>query len=124
MDDDKQLTKIAYRDNLQINLAHEPEHTFIFDEFEREKLENILDIIKFYSDISLGITMEDFVMKEKALSSTFIPVASFNDEKANNSNEEMVAVIEGVVYPWFGIGYRIDKIQFNFDDDRTNKYIE
>ena len=68
--------------------------------------------------------MEDFVMKEKALSSTFIPGASFNDEKANNSNEEMVAVIEGVVYPWFGIGYRIDKIQFNFDDDRTNKYIE
>jgi hypothetical protein len=54
--------------------------------------------------------MEDFVLKEKALSSTFIPVASFNDDTAKNSNEEMVAVIEGVVYPWFGIGYRIDKI--------------
>ena len=38
MDDDKQLTKIAYRDNLQINLAHEPEHTFIFDEFEFDQL--------------------------------------------------------------------------------------
>lgn len=63
-------------------------------------------------------------MKEKALSSTFIPVASYNDDKAKNSNEEMVAVIEGVVYPWFGIGYRIDKIQFNFDDERTHNYIE
>ena len=68
--------------------------------------------------------MEDFVLKEKALSSTFIPVASFNDNNAKNSNEEMVGVIEGVVYPWFGIGYRIDKIQFNFDDERTHQYIE
>ena len=54
--------------------------------------------------------MENFVMKEKALSSTFIPVASFNDDSALNPNDEMVAVIEGVVYPWFGVGYRIDKM--------------
>jgi hypothetical protein len=68
--------------------------------------------------------MEDFVMKGKALNSTFITVDSYNVDKAKSSNEEMVAVIEGVVCPWFGIGYRIDKIQFNFDDERTNKYIE
>ena len=63
-------------------------------------------------------------MKEKALNSTFIPVDSYNDDKTNSSNEEMVAVIKGVVGPWFGIGYRIDKIQFNFDDEKTYKYIE
>ena len=68
--------------------------------------------------------MEDIVLKEKSLSSTFIPVASFYDDKAKSSNEEMVSVIEGVVYPWFGISYRIDKIQFNFDDEHTHKYID
>ena len=64
---------------LQINLAHKPEHTYIFDEFEQEKLENILDKTSFFSDVQLGITMEDFIREERLASSIFIPVASFDN---------------------------------------------
>ena len=32
----------------------------------------------------------------------------------------MIAVIEGVIYPWFGIGYRIDRIQYNIDDSKMH----
>ena len=67
--------------------------------------------------------MNDFVLREKTLSQLFIPIASFHDDDANNSNEEYVAALEGVVYPWFGVGYRVDKIQFAFDDD-AEKYID
>jgi hypothetical protein len=54
--------------------------------------------------------MSDFVLEEHHLSQLFIPVGSFNDKNASSSNDEKVAVIEGVVYPWFGVGYRIDRI--------------
>ena len=54
--------------------------------------------------------MSDFVLREKTLGHVFVPVASFDDEKKESSNDEMVAVIEGMVYPWFGLAYRIDKI--------------
>lgn len=54
--------------------------------------------------------MKEFVSGEKDLGSIFIPVASYHDELAKNSNEETVAVIEGVIYPWFGVSYRIDRI--------------
>ena len=99
-------------------MAHEPIHTYLFDDFQKaEHLENLLDKMYFYSDLKLGISMHDFVVRAKTLSSIFVPVASFHDENAKNSNEESVALIEGVVYPWFGIGYRIDRIQFNLDDE-------
>jgi hypothetical protein len=39
------------------------------------------------------------------------------------ANDEIVAAVEGVVYPWFGIAYRIDKIQFAFDDD-SERYLD
>jgi hypothetical protein len=39
--------------------------------------------------------MEDFVRKKNALSSKHIPVASYNDDEAKNSNEKMLTVIEG-----------------------------
>lgn len=59
--------------------------------------------------------MSDFVLQEHHLSQLFAPVASFHDESAKNSNEELVAMVEGVVYPWFGVGYRIDRIQFSME---------
>lgn len=31
--------------------------------------------------------------------------------------------MEGVVYPWFGVAYRIDKIQFSFDDE-SERYLD
>ena len=67
--------------------------------------------------------MKDFVLREKTLGQIFIPVASFDDQDLQSANDEAVAIIEGVIYPWFGIAYRIDKIQFAFDDD-SERYID
>ena len=67
--------------------------------------------------------MKDFVLREKTLGQIFIPVASFDDQELQSANDEAVAIIEGVIYPWFGIAYRIDKIQFAFDDD-SERYID
>ena len=69
-----------------------------------------MDKITVYSDLEVGMTMKDFVLREKTLSQIFIPVASFDDEGAESANDEVVAVVEGLVYPWFGVAYRIDKI--------------
>jgi len=83
---------------------------------ERESLESLLDKLFFFCDVAFGINMKDFVSEEKDLGSIFIPVASYHDELAKNSNEETVAMIEGVIYPWFGVSYRIDRIQYSPDD--------
>lgn len=98
-------------------MAHEPEHTYIFDEYSQESLDHILDKITVYSELELGMTLNDFVLREKTLSQLLIPVASFDDEELKSANDEVVAVVEGVVYPWFGVGYRIDMVQFAFDDE-------
>ena len=108
--DDKFQNEFVARGKLQLNLAHRPEHTYIFDEYSVEKLENILDKVKFFTDVEIGITMKDFILQEKVLSSIFVPVTSFDDQSKKSSNEEFVSVIEGVVYPWFGVIYRIDRI--------------
>ena len=110
MYEDVQLEPVEPRSHLQMNLAHEPEHTYIFDEYTQEKLDDILDKVAFYCDLTLGLSMTDFVLREKTLGQIFIPVASFDDSSLPSANDEVVAVIEGVVYPWFGIAYRIDKI--------------
>lgn len=52
-----------------------------------------------------------------------MPIASFDDSDLDSPNDEMVAVVEGVVYPWFGVAYRIDRVQFGIDssfDDLTD----
>lgn len=68
MYEDKQLAAMEPRAHMQINLAHEPEHTYIFDEYSQEKLDQMLDKITFYCDTTLGLTMNDFVLREKTLS--------------------------------------------------------
>ena len=123
MYDDKELATVVPREHLQLNLAHEPEHTYIFDEYSQEKLDHILDKITVYCDMTLGMTLNDFVLREKTLSQLFIPVASFDDPSLPSANDEVVAVVEGLVYPWFGVAYRIDKIQFAFDDD-SERYLD
>uniref|UniRef100_A0A7S3IGW8 Uncharacterized protein n=1 Tax=Strombidium inclinatum TaxID=197538 RepID=A0A7S3IGW8_9SPIT len=103
------------QNDLQLNLAHKPEHTFMFDSYTHSRLEDTLDRIKFFSSPLRGMTMNDFIRKEPTLSQIFIPVCSFHNDTQGNSNSEFVAAIEGVVYPWFGVAYRVDKIQFGMD---------
>lgn len=79
-----------------------------------------MDKIKFFNDVEFGITMQDFIIEEKDLSKIFLPIASFHDEEQSSSNEEIVAAIEGVVYPWFGLSYRIDRIQFSMEQSKVD----
>jgi hypothetical protein len=62
------LQDVIPREHMQLNLAHEPEHTYIFDEYSQENLDHILDKITVYSDLTLGMTLNDFVLREKTLS--------------------------------------------------------
>ena len=84
-------------------------------------METKLDKIKFFSDLELGISMSDFILEEHHLSRLFIPVGTFHDKDAPSSNNEFVAMIEGVVYPWFGVAYRIDRIQFSMEQSSIDK---
>jgi len=113
MIDQKDFTKFTPKGHLQQNLAHDPKHTYLFDEFNKEKLENIFDKIKFFSDLELGISMSDMILEHKSLSNIFMPVCTFDDSSKKNQNTEMVSAFEGIVYPWFGFNYRIDRIQFS-----------
>jgi hypothetical protein len=92
----------------------------MFDEYSKEQLEDTLDKIKFFNDVELGITLNDFILEEKSMSKIFLPIASFHDKNADSSNDEIVAAIEGVVYPWFGLSYRIDRIQFSMENSNVD----
>jgi len=104
------FTPFEAKGKLQLNLVHEPKHTFIFDSYEKDELEEVLDKIKFFSDIEQGITTHDFILKEDHLSTLFVPIGTFDDDEKKSANDEMVAAIEGTIYPWFGFAYRIDRI--------------
>lgn len=106
---------------LQLNLAQEPEHTYLFDEYKKEDLEATLDKIKFFTDVEMGLTMEDFVLEHKQLSTLFIPICTFDDSSKPNQNKEFVAAIEGVVEPWFGVVYRVDKMQFSLESQARDQ---
>ena len=49
-----------------------------------------------------------------------MPVCSFDDQDKKNQNEEFVAGLEGVIYPWFGIAYRADRIQFSMENQKKD----
>lgn len=83
-------------------------------------LEKILDNVKFFADVELGVTMSDFILQYKTLSHIFAPICSFNDKKQENQDSEMVAMIEGIIYPWFGTAYRIDRIQNSMENPKRD----
>lgn len=87
----------------------------MFDEFEKDELENIFDKIKFFSDVEIGLTMQDMILEHQSLSNIFMPVCTFDDQSKKNQNFETVSAFEGIVYPWFGVTYRIDRIQFSME---------
>lgn len=70
--------------------------------------DELLDSIKLYNEISENIILKDFV-SHKALSRLFVAVATF-DEEFKSKDEEFIAVLEGVVYPFFGFAFSIDKV--------------
>lgn len=121
MNDGKLFDKFRAKGKLQQNLAHDPKHTYLFDEFNKEQLEEVLDKIKFFSDIELAIGMEEMILEHKTLSNLFMPVCTFDDSTRDNQNQEAVSAIEGIVYPWFGVMYRIDRIQYSMESILRDK---
>lgn len=114
------MTPFEARGNLQFNLAHAPEHTYLYDQYEEDNLETHLDKIKLFTDVELGVSMEDFVTKFKTLSTVFVPVCSYHDNEAKNQNKEFVGALEGVIYPWFGLGFRLDRIQYSMENSKRD----
>lgn len=66
--DDHLMEEFRAQGSLQINLAHEPKHTYIFDEYNKKDLENTLDKIKMFTDCEVGMNMKEFVLEHKTLS--------------------------------------------------------
>lgn len=81
----------------------------------------MFDKIKFFSDVELGLSMEDMILEHKILSRLFMPVCTFDDSSRESQNKEAVAAIEGIVYPWFGLMYRVDRIQFGQEPQVKDK---
>jgi hypothetical protein len=51
----------------------------MYDEYSKEDIETLLDKIKFFTDVELGLKMSDFVLQENHLSQLFLPVATFHN---------------------------------------------
>ena len=64
--------------------------------------------------------MKEFVLEHKTLSSIFVPVSSYDDTKQFDQNLENVSIVEGVIYPWFGVGYRVDRIQHSMENTKKD----
>lgn len=73
----------------------------------------MLDEVQFYNELSYNIRLRTF-LKEKQLSRLFIPIATFNQDHVNQE-EEFVAMIEGSYFPFYGLAWSIEKVQYNFD---------
>ena len=83
-------------------------------------METTLDKLKFFTDVELGLTIQDFVGSHKTLSTVFVPVCSYHDDNAKSQNYEFVGALEGVIYPWFGVGFRLDRIQFSMENSQRD----
>ena len=70
--------------------------------------DKLFDTITLFNELKQNIILSDF-LKQKALSRLFVPLATF-DEPAKEIEDEFVAAIEGVAFPFFGLAYSIDKV--------------
>ncbi len=90
-----------------------PQETYLFDGMSVEESDELLNSLTFYNELPINIQLKSF-LKEKQLSRVFIPVATFHEERKEQT-EEFVAIMEGESFPFFGVAYSIEKVQFNFD---------
>ena len=115
MRDATDLMDTQAKGGLQVNLLQDPKNTYVYDEFDKKQLEKVFDKTGYFSNLELGIDVNHFVLHEKDVGQFFVPVGTFDDASKDSQNEEMVAVIEGVLYPWFGVAYRLDRIQYSME---------
>jgi len=104
---------------LQQNLNLTPFETFTYDEMTPHGLESLLDKIDFYNELDVGLALRDFNVNRGMRA--FVPVATWDSDSADISRfDEYVSMIEGHFHPYFGFGYRIDKVQFGFHATGTD----
>ena len=77
------------------------------------EVEDMLDEIQLFSELSFNILLKRF-LKEKQLSRLFTPIATFNQDFVN-IEEEYVAMVEGAYFPFYGLAWNVEKVQYNFD---------
>ena len=100
-------------ESLQQNLNLVPADTFTYDEILGSHLERLFDKITFYNEVDIGITLDSFITNQQLRH--LVPVATYDEgSKFDSRASEIVSMVEGTYYPFFGFSYRIDKKQFGF----------
>lgn len=82
----------------------------MYDELLGEEVERIFDVVDFYNELDVGMTLDTFIYSKEL--KPFVPVATYEAGEGTKHNEEIVSMIEGTVMPYFGFAYRLDKAQF------------
>lgn len=96
-----------------------PKDTFIYDELPPLELERTFDLVSFYNELDVGIRLKDFNLYKRLR--PFVPVATFDSDRATETQDEYVSVIEGTYMPFFGVASRLDKVQFGFHAHPNSK---
>ncbi len=101
--------------NNRIQMLEDPKDSFIFDKYDKDDLDFLLDKCEFYTRIEKGLKLKNFESTPE-LVRTFVPVAVFktdnNDEE--NNRHDLLAVVEGKKLPLFGFAYSPEVSQFAF----------
>ena len=106
-------------EGVQQNLNLTPFETFTYDEMNNFQIEDLLDKIDFYNELDVGLTLKEFNINRGMRA--FVPVATWDSNDLSTSRfDEHVSMIEGKYHPYFGFGYRLDKVQFGYHSTGTD----
>ena len=97
--------------SMELNLRLKPEDTYTLDGLSLKEAESILNNMTFFNELVYGIPLKHF-LQEITLSKVFVPVATYNNDRADQ-DEEFIAIVEGAHFPFFGIAFSVDRFQFN-----------
>lgn len=78
-----------------------------------KQVDALFDNITVYNEMNKGVQISRF-SSVKIIGSIFTPIATYYQENVR-SNDEWVAIIEGINFPFFGISFSIEKVLFNYD---------
>lgn len=91
----------------ELNLRLRPEDTYLLDGYSLQTAESLLNNVTFYNELPFNVPLQQF-LSEKMLSKAFVPVATFNDP-TKEQEHEFVALVEGAVFPFFGVAFSLEK---------------
>lgn len=97
--------------SLELNLRIKPEESYVFDGLTLNETESWLNNATFYSDLVYNIQLDKF-LRERDLSDSFVPVATFNHDHRRRE-QEFVAIVEGAHFPFFALAFSVERTQFN-----------